>query len=444
MARKPRTEARPPPDPSNSKTVLQVALDLQELPRALQIAREAVAGGADWVEAGTPLIKSEGMDAVRKLKEMFPDRTLVADMKIADTGAYEVEMAAKSGATMVTLLGAADDGTIEDGLRAARKYGVKVMVDLLNSPDPAVRAKQVEALGADAVCVHVGIDQQMKGQEPLDTLREVARAVDIPVAAAGGLDGASAARAASLGASIVIVGSAICKSARPEQAARAIRRALDGAAPVAHAARQDRASQIREILGAVSTPNISDAMHRARAMRNILPLKTGHKVAGPAVTVQTFEGDWAKSVEAIDVAKPGDVLVIYNGSRYITCWGELASRSAMNKGIAGLVMDGPVRDVDDIMRMNFPVFCKGVVPNAGEPKGFGEINAEITCGGVKVRPGDWIVADDHGVLVVPKERALEIAKRAMEVKKNEERVREEIRRGSTLAQVMDLYKWEKK
>jgi 3-hexulose-6-phosphate synthase/6-phospho-3-hexuloisomerase len=61
-----------------------------------------------------------------------------------------------------------------------------------------------------------------------------------------------------------------------------------------------------------------------------------------------------------------------------------------------------------------------------------------------VRPGDWIVADDHGVLVVPKERALEIAKRAMEVKKNEDRVREEIRRGSTLAQVMDLYKWEKR
>lgn len=444
MAPKERRRTRVPPGPASSKTVLQVALDLQELKRALQIAEEAVAGGADWVEAGTPLIKSEGMDAIRRLKEKFPGRTLVADMKIADTGAFEVEMAAKSGATMVTMLATADDGTIEDGLRAARKYGVKVMVDLLNAPDPVERARQVEAMGADAVCVHVGIDQQMKGQEPLDILREVARAVSIPVAAAGGLEAASAARAASLGASIVIIGSAICKSAEPEAAARAIRKAVDGAAPAAHVEKRDRESQIRELLAAVSTPNISDAMHRARGMRNILPLVPGRKVVGPAVTVQTFEGDWAKSVEAIDVAKPGDVLVIYNGSRYVTCWGELASRSAMNKGIAGLVMDGPVRDVDDIIKMNFPVFCKGVVPNAGEPKGFGEINAEITCGGEKVRPGDWIVADDHGVLVVPKERALEIAKRAMEVKKNEDRVREEIRRGSTLAQVMDLYKWEKK
>ncbi len=443
MAQKARREPRVASGPANSRTILQVALDLQEFKRALQIAEEAVAGGADWVEAGTPLIKSEGMDAVRKLKERFPDRTLIADMKIADTGAFEVEMAAKSGATMVTLLGTADDGTIEDGLRAARKYGVKVMVDLLNAPDPVERARQVEALGADAVCVHVGIDQQMKGQEPLNTLRAVAGAVDIPVAAAGGLEAASAAQAASLGASIVIIGGAICKSAEPEAAARVIRKALDGAAPVAPRV-GDRAAQIRELLGAVSTPNISDAMHRARGMRNILPLKPGHKVVGPAVTVQTFEGDWAKSVEAIDAAKPGDVLVIYNGSRYVTCWGELASRSAMNKSIAGLVMDGPIRDVDDIVRIGFPVFCKGVVPNAGEPKGFGEINAEILCGGVRVRPGDWIVADDHGVLVVPKERALEVAKRAMEVKKNEDRVREEIRRGSTLAQVMDLYKWEKK
>lgn len=445
MARKERRGPnRSLPDASNARTILQVALDLQELKRALQIAEEAVAGGADWVEAGTPLIKSEGMDAVRKLKERFPNRTLVADMKIADTGAFEVEMAAKSGATMVTLLGSADDDTLADGLRAARKYGVKVMVDLLNAADPVARAKRVEALGADAVCVHVGIDQQMKGQDPLEILRAVARAVEIPVAAAGGLEAKSAAEAASLGASIVIIGSAICRAAEPEVAARAIRRALDAPSAAPRAGKRDRQAEIRELLASVSTPNISDALHRARGMRNILPLKPGHKVVGPAVTVQTFEGDWAKSVEAIDVANPGDVIVIYNGSRFVTCWGELASRSAMNKGVAGLVIDGPIRDVDDIVRMGFPVFCKGVVPNAGEPKGFGEINAEILCGGIKVRPGDWIVADDHGVLVVPKERALEVAKRAMEVKKNEDRVREEIRRGSTLAEVMDLYKWEKK
>ena len=72
------------------RPVLQVALDFENLSRALPAAREAVEGGADWVEAGTPLIKSEGLDAVRELKKAFPDRRIVADMKLMDTGAFEV------------------------------------------------------------------------------------------------------------------------------------------------------------------------------------------------------------------------------------------------------------------------------------------------------------------------------------------------------------------
>jgi 3-hexulose-6-phosphate synthase/6-phospho-3-hexuloisomerase len=116
----------------------------------------------------------------------------------------------------------------------------------------------------------------------------------------------------------------------------------------------------------------------------------------------------------------------------------------MQKGILGVVIDGAIRDADDIRKIRFPAFASAIVPNAGDPKGFGEINAEITCGGLTVRPGDWVVGDDNGVMVVPKERAYEVARRALEVKKNEERVRVEIERGKTLAQVVDLYKWEKK
>ena len=92
--------------------ILQVALDLLDLDRALQIAREAADGGAEWIEAGTPLIKSEGMKAVRSLREHFPDSVIVADMKVADTGAMEVEMAAKAGADIVCILADADDSVI--------------------------------------------------------------------------------------------------------------------------------------------------------------------------------------------------------------------------------------------------------------------------------------------------------------------------------------------
>jgi 3-hexulose-6-phosphate synthase/6-phospho-3-hexuloisomerase len=144
------------------------------------------------------------------------------------------------------------------------------------------------------------------------------------------------------------------------------------------------------------------------------------------------------------VAGPREIIVINNNSNYVAPWGELASYGCVQKGIAGVVIDGAIRDVDEIWRLKFPAFASAIVPNSGEPKGFGEINVEIACGGQTVRPGDWVIGDDNGVMVVPKERAYEVARRALEVKKNEDRVCVEIDRGKTLAQDMDLYKWEKK
>ncbi|WAC05642.1 MAG: bifunctional hexulose-6-phosphate synthase/ribonuclease regulator [Methanoregula sp.] len=426
------------------KPILQVALDLTELNRALQIAQESVRGGADWIEAGTPLIKSEGMNAVRTLKNQFPDYTIVADMKIADTGSLEVEMAAKAGAGVVCILADADDSVIAEAVRAARLYGVRLMADLINSHDPAQRARQVEAMGIDLVTVHVGIDQQMTGRSSLDLLSDITGKVTIPVAVAGGLDSVTAAQAVQNGASIVIVGSAISRSADVTGSTFSIRASIDNPS-IQKRETGSLAERIRELFQKVSSSNISDAMHRKGAMEGIISICGNVKIAGQAVTVQTFSGDWAKPVEAIDVAAPGNIIVINNDSAtHIAPWGELATLSCIKKGIAGVVIDGAVRDVDDIRKTGFPVFAKAIVPNAGEPKGFGEINAEIRCAGQFVNPGDWIIGDESGVVVVPQERAFEIARRALEVRKNEERIREEIQRGSTLSQVADLIKWEKK
>jgi len=431
----------------NERKILQVALDLLELERAIEIGKECVEGGADWLEAGTPLIKSEGMHAIRTLRDAFPDVSIVADMKIMDTGAIEVEMAAKSGASVVSILAAADNATIEDAIRSARKNGVAIMVDLMNAADPVGRAKELEELDVDYVCVHVGIDQQMKGMDTLTLLEKVAAVIHTPLAVAGGIDADMAAEAVNLGADIVIVGGNITRSANVEDSTRKIRESMDSGL-TGKVARKKLKKTLDEKTFAlfmhVSTPNISDAMHRKGVMHGIKPLFENIKLVGKAVTVQTFEGDWAKPVEATDVAKEGEVIVVYAGSKDVAPWGELASWSCKQKGIAGFVIDGAVRDVDEIRRIRFPVFAKCIVPNAGEPKGFGEINTEITCGGEEVKPGDWIIGDDNGVVVVPKERAYEIARRAKEVWKNEERVREEIKRGKTLSQVLDLYMWEKK
>ncbi len=380
------------------------------------------------------------MDAIRELKNAFPGHVILADMKTMDTGALEVEMAAKAGADIIIMLGSADNSTIQDAIRAARKYGVKLMADLI-STSHAERAKELVEFGIDYINIHVGIDQQMMGEEPVRILKKLK--LNVPVAVAGGLDAKSAADAVLSGASIVIVGGNIVRSSNVTEAARAIRESIDSPS-IIEAEEKSIDEKTIELLKRVSTPNISDAMHRKGAMKNIHSICPGTKMAGRAVTVATFPGDWAKTVEAIYIAKEGDVIVIYNGSPHVAPWGELATLSCINKGVAGVVIDGAVRDVDDIRRLKFPVFATSVVPNAGEPKGFGEINAEIKCGGKTVKPGDFIVGDDNGVVVVPKERGYEIARRAVEVEKNERRIRDEIKRGKTLSEVLYLEKWEKK
>ncbi len=425
--------------------LLQVALDVMHLKRALQIARESVEGGVDWLEAGTPLIKSEGMDVVRALKREFPDKVIVADMKVMDTGAYEVEIASKAGADVVHVLGAADDGTIKDAVRAGRKYGVKVCVDLMGVGDRVQRAKEVAAMGVHFVCVHVSIDRQMLGLDPVDNVREVVAAVDVPVAVAGGINSETAVPVVEAGASIVIVGGAIIKAEHPAEAARSIKEAISRLEVVrTELFKKYSLGDVREALLKVSSSNVSDAQHHKGSIKGLRPVvDRGVRMVGPALTVRTMDGDWAKAVEAIDRAGPGDVLVIDAQGGDIAVWGELASNSCKVKGLAGVVIDGATRDVQDIRDLEFPVWARHFVPDAGEPKGHGEIGVEVTVGGQLVSTGDWIVGDESGLVVIEQGRLVEIANRALNVLELENRLREEIRRGSTLSSQLELEKWER-
>ncbi|MCI0342807.1 MAG: orotidine 5'-phosphate decarboxylase [Planctomycetales bacterium] len=425
---------------------LQVALDFLELKRALKVAREAVEGGADIVEAGTPLVKSEGLDAVRRLRAEFPRLPVVADLKTMDAGRMEVEAAAKAGATYATVMAAASEATIRECVEAGRNYGCQIAVDLLGVADFVEAGRRAESLGAAVLNLHVPIDDQMRGDDPLERLRKLRDSVSIPIAAAGGIHSEVAGEVVKSGADIVVVGGAITKSADARGAAAAIKKAMQ----TGEAVRTDlykRASaiaEIRRILTTVSTPNLSDALHRAPSLRELRPVVPGARLAGPAVTVRTYPGDWAKPVEAIEAANEGDVIVVDAGGVPPAVWGELATESAVQRKLGGIVVDGAVRDVPEIRALRFPTFARHIVPEAGEPKGFGEIGVPIRVAGQRVEPGDWLVGDDNGVLVLPRAQLVEYGNRAMNVLEYENRLRGEIRAASTLSEVMELLRWEKK
>jgi 3-hexulose-6-phosphate synthase / 6-phospho-3-hexuloisomerase len=210
---------------------VQVALDLLDLEKALRIAREAVSSGIGWLEAGTPLIKSQGMRAVKTLSQQFPTNTVVADMKTLDAGAIESEMAFGAGADVVSISGLAHDSTVRDSVRTASKYGRLLMADLLMSTKPRVRARKLEELGVDIVCLHTGIDAQKalhSGIKVSRTVRDIAGTLRIPVATAGGVTPGAVEGLVKAGVKVIIVGGWITGSANPALASRQIMEKIKG------------------------------------------------------------------------------------------------------------------------------------------------------------------------------------------------------------------------
>ncbi|MDI6826696.1 MAG: orotidine 5'-phosphate decarboxylase [Candidatus Aenigmarchaeota archaeon] len=201
-------------------TKLQVALDVLSIEKALEIAKKC--SGAHIFEAGTPLIKSEGIRAITELKKNFPDKIIVADMKTMDTGYLETEIAAKAKADVVSVLAAADDNTIKDAVKAGKDYGIKICCDLINVKDPVRRAKELVKLGVDYLSLHLGIDQQKKSKYPYPTLRKLCEEVKIPVSACGGLTDKDVANVINAGADIIIIGSFITKSKDPSQTTKLV------------------------------------------------------------------------------------------------------------------------------------------------------------------------------------------------------------------------------
>jgi len=428
---------------SKAEPILQVALDFANLSQALRAAKEAVAGGAQWLEAGTPLIKCEGLEAVRALRREFPDHTVVADMKTMDAGRVEVETAAQAGADVVTVLGGASDATIEECIEAGQRYDARIMVDLCEVAEPVARARAAQELGAAIIGVHCPIDVQMRGEDPLKELREVVQAVDIPVAVAGGLNSETAPLAVEAGANIIIVGGAVNKAPDATEATRTILEAMrSGEAVATDLYKRGGVAQLREIFSKCTAANVSDAMHRKGWLPGINSIARALRAVGPALTVWTYPGDWAKPVEAIDQAEPGQVIVVDVRGEGPAVWGDEATKSCLQAGVAGVVINGALRDSADIRELGFPAFAKLVAPAAGDPKGMGMIGVPLKIGETTVRTGDWVIADDDGVVVVPQERAVDVANRAVSVVERESREKAEIDAGSTLGKVVELERWE--
>lgn len=184
--------------------------------------------------------------------------------------------------------------------------------------------------------------------------------------------------------------------------------------------------------GDFPTPDISDQLNRLYAMNPAIRCLTGthHRLSGQSCTVKVFPADNLMVHKALDIAGPGDVIVVdAGGSPMNAVIGDVICTKARHRGIAGFVIDGFVRDLPAIAALDFPVFARGstaIGPSHGGP---GEINYPVCCGGVVVNPGDIIVADGGGVVVVPSEISSSLLERLQADRERKKDYLDSVRRG---------------
>ena len=198
--------------------------------------------------------------------------------------------------------------------------------------------------------------------------------------------------------------------------------------------------QIVKSFEGIPTGVVSDAMGRSGSMiAEIKPVWPRAKIVGPALTVRTFPADSLMIHKAVTLAQRGDVLVINAGGyRDTAVFGDLLGYSCKVHGLAGVVIDGASRDAEGMAAIGFPVFARAVLPMGPFTDSPGSINVPISCGGVAVRPGDIIVADGDGVVVVPKDEATAVLSRAQGSAAKEEHLRGRLAKGEYTYDVLKL------
>ena len=203
-----------------------------------------------------------------------------------------------------------------------------------------------------------------------------------------------------------------------------------------------RSSSFKILSSKITTSQLSDAMRKVTGQNGVLvgvkPVKNSFKIIGKATTVKTSANDWGTAIKGIYESKKGDILVISCDRDDPAVWGEMASTSAQNQGLLGTIVYGAIRDVKSIKELDYPVFSRAVIPNAGKPLAEGEINISVICGRTIVDPGDLIMGDECGVVSVPEKIIDEVLEEVYKILDNENDILMQLKDGKSFLDILKI------
>lgn len=211
-----------------AKPLIQLALDSLDFDQTISLA-EQTAPYVDIFEIGTPCIKHNGINLVKELRERFPKKLILVDLKTMDAGEYEAAPFYAAGADICTVLGVSGLATISGVIKAANAYNAEAQIDLINVSNKLECAREAANLGAHIIGVHTGLDAQAAGQTPFADLQDIADlGLNVRISVAGGINKSSVQQVVKAGADIIVIGAAIYGAPSPADAARMIRLLADG------------------------------------------------------------------------------------------------------------------------------------------------------------------------------------------------------------------------
>jgi regulator of RNase E activity RraA len=184
----------------------------------------------------------------------------------------------------------------------------------------------------------------------------------------------------------------------------------------------------------------TDAMNKANALdAAIRPIKTGYEMLGQALTVRAMAGDITPLLHALSLARPGDVLVVdAGGYAQNAVLGGNMTNEAIRQGMAGLVIDGAIRDVAEIRAHGIPTFTRAVTPAGPNFSQIGDVGGPVSCGGVQVKTGDLVIGDDDGIVIVPRGRMAVVLETCQATLQAEAEWERRISAGEVFSDILDL------